>query len=673
MAPMLLSESESELASSDNVLTGSNNTERKPLCNIITPVGMLGYGFDVQLNRAALQELAWHEAPTAIILDSGSTDSGPDKLALGGMTAPRSSYVRDLRNLLALSHEFHVPVIVGSAGGSGTDAHVDEFLKIIKEISDEEGNSDYYFKALGIYSNVTKARVLKSLASKEVKGCGVFVPELSESDVDNAVEIVAQMGPEPFLDAMMAEPDFDIIIGGRCYDPSPYIAWAVHQAGVQGNLSLKAMTREQLGGFAFMGKLMECGAHCGTPKTSSSQATVYQDGAFDIKPLNTKARCVPHSVAAHSLYEKTRPNPLPGPGGNLVLSKSKYQQLPDGRSVRVTGGDFELSRDHNLPYTVKLEAAKVIGFRSIIMGGIRDPILIKHIDTLTQNAKTYALQQHKDVTSPWEVDFHVYGAHGIMESLEPGDSSYQPREVFLVGEALAPTQELANSIASAARIACMHAPYPGQRGTAGNFAFGIGGKLCIEMGPCTEFCIYHLLPLQNGEEHAAPKQNVDGQSNQQDEPLFSWKAVDIGNAPTTPSTISTPSKSSTTLNLASPLTLCDIAPVIRSKNSGPYEITLDILFSHPAIYELVKTSDLLTRDVIANLYHLADEEIVHFGFYDPALGFKATIPRKRAGRNAISGGFMETDVHGSQQYAGLLGLQLGEELKKGIVGLGLEE
>jgi hypothetical protein len=140
MALVLLGEPESELVSSDNVLTGSNNTERKPLCNIITPVGMLGYGFDVQLNRAALQELAWHEAPTAIILDSGSTDSGPDKLALGGMTAPRSSYVRDLRNLLALSHEFHVPVIVGSAGGSGTDAHVDEFLKIIKEISDEEGN-----------------------------------------------------------------------------------------------------------------------------------------------------------------------------------------------------------------------------------------------------------------------------------------------------------------------------------------------------------------------------------------------------------------------------------------------------------------------------------------------------------------------------------------------------
>jgi hypothetical protein len=101
---------------------------------------MVGYGFDEALNRAALEELAVNDTPTALILDSGSTDSGPEKLALGTMTMTRSNYKRDLNKLLSLCHDFHVPVIISSAGGSGTDSHVDEFLSIIEEICQEERN-----------------------------------------------------------------------------------------------------------------------------------------------------------------------------------------------------------------------------------------------------------------------------------------------------------------------------------------------------------------------------------------------------------------------------------------------------------------------------------------------------------------------------------------------------
>ena len=104
------------------------------LCQIITPVGMLGYGFDESLTKQALDSLKESPAPTALVLDSGSTDGGPLKLATGSMTAPRSAYERDFAKLLSLSHEFHVPVIISSAGGDGSDAHVDEFLDIIKEI-----------------------------------------------------------------------------------------------------------------------------------------------------------------------------------------------------------------------------------------------------------------------------------------------------------------------------------------------------------------------------------------------------------------------------------------------------------------------------------------------------------------------------------------------------------
>lgn len=115
---------------------------QEPLCHVITPIGMLGYGFDALLTHEALKELASKHSntPAAIIVDSGSTDSGPSKLALGGMTCPRSAYERDMAHLMALAHEFTVPILISSAGGDGTNAHVDEMLDIIQEIADEPEN-----------------------------------------------------------------------------------------------------------------------------------------------------------------------------------------------------------------------------------------------------------------------------------------------------------------------------------------------------------------------------------------------------------------------------------------------------------------------------------------------------------------------------------------------------
>lgn len=111
----------------------------KPICQIITPVGMLGYGFDEKLTYHELTRLD-PTIPIAIILDSGSTDSGPQKLALGSMTSPRSSYVKDLSKLLKLVHKFNVPLIFASAGGDGTDEHVKEMEDVIAEICEEDGN-----------------------------------------------------------------------------------------------------------------------------------------------------------------------------------------------------------------------------------------------------------------------------------------------------------------------------------------------------------------------------------------------------------------------------------------------------------------------------------------------------------------------------------------------------
>lgn len=111
----------------------------KPLCHVVSPVGMLGYGVDQDLTDAALARLTATGIPTALILDSGSTDSGPQKLALGGMTVPKGSYVRDLRKLLASSRRHQVPLIFSSAGGSGTDSVTRELVEVVRELASEVG------------------------------------------------------------------------------------------------------------------------------------------------------------------------------------------------------------------------------------------------------------------------------------------------------------------------------------------------------------------------------------------------------------------------------------------------------------------------------------------------------------------------------------------------------
>lgn len=109
-------------------------TIREPLCHIVTPIGMLGYGFCCPDLEKGLEIALQSGSPTAIILDSGSTDSGPAKLALGSMTCPRSAYERDLRQLIRAVKKYCVPLLISSAGGDGSDAHVKEFLDIIREI-----------------------------------------------------------------------------------------------------------------------------------------------------------------------------------------------------------------------------------------------------------------------------------------------------------------------------------------------------------------------------------------------------------------------------------------------------------------------------------------------------------------------------------------------------------
>lgn len=99
--------------------------------------------------------------------------------------------------------------------------------------------------------------------------------------------------------------------------------------------------------------------------------------------------------------------------------------------------------------------------------------------------------------------------------------------------------------------------------------------------------------------------------------------------------------------------LKDLAEVVRSKNSGPFEVTLDILFVRVEDYQLFKRSNILSPERLVELYHLQIKDIVQFSYFDAALGLKMTYLR-----SVSSGTSADRDVYGAQQYAPLLELDI---------------
>ncbi len=99
------------------------------------------------------------------------------------------------------------------------------------------------------------------------------------------------------------------------------------------------------------------------------------------------------------------------------------------------------------------------------------------------------------------------------------------------------------------------------------------------------------------------------------------------------------------------VTLPEIAGIIRSKNSGPYELTLDIMFSSREWFERVRDAKAINESVVCGLYRITPDKIINIINFEPANAIKITIVRP-----ICSGDLGETDVYGAQQHAPLLSL-----------------
>jgi hypothetical protein len=99
--------------------------------------------------------------------------------------------------------------------------------------------------------------------------------------------------------------------------------------------------------------------------------------------------------------------------------------------------------------------------------------------------------------------------------------------------------------------------------------------------------------------------------------------------------------------------LTDVAEVIRSKNAGPYELTLDIILTREEDYAFLKEGDFFTKELFAELYGVAADAVLSVTHFDPACAVKATLVRTH-----VSGDPGDSDIYGAQQHAPLLALRV---------------
>jgi len=440
-------------------------TSREKEFRVLSATAILGYGFPEKSFRAGLAR-----KPHLIGADAGSTDPGPHYLGAGKAFTNRSGVKRDLRFMLREGVRRGIPVVIGTAGGSGARPHVDWCEAIIREIAREEKLT---FTLGIIYADIPKERIRKHLRKGEIVPLA-YVPPLTEKMLDDSLHIVAQMGVEPIQEALRR--GCQVVLAGRCYDPAVFAALPVMR-GFDEGLALH------------MGKILECAAIAATPGSGADCALgVLRGDSFILETLNPARTFTPESTAAHTLYEKTDPYHLPGPGGELDLTACTFTALPGGR-VEVRG-----SRHVPTPeYYVKLEGVRRTGFRTISVAGTRDPIMIKEIDAILEAVTGQVRDILKAEKIDGRIQFHVYGKDGVMGPLEP-ETKIRSHELGIVIEAVGSTPEAADSLCSITRSTLLHYGYPGRISTAGNLAFPFSPS-DVRMGETFEFSVYHLMPL----------------------------------------------------------------------------------------------------------------------------------------------------------------------------------
>jgi hypothetical protein len=240
-----------------------------------------------------------------------------------------------------------------------------------------------------------------------------------------------------------------------------------------------------------MAKILECGAACVVlRKYPDCMFATVTNGHFIVEPPNPEYRCDPVSVASHNLYENSTPYELVEPSGVLDTLHAKYEAVSD-RAVRVSGSAFSAAQR----YTIKLEGAELAGYQSLIVGSVRDPIILRQFDSWLDGLVKAVKERIRAVFGEaverqYRFDVRVFGRNATMGPLEPETGI--GHEVGLLFQVTADKQALATALMKSVGHIAVHYPVPEWSGLITSIAFPYSPPE-IARGPSYRFNMNHVV------------------------------------------------------------------------------------------------------------------------------------------------------------------------------------
>ena len=410
---------------------------------IVCPNGHLGFA-PIRVGSFAIGCTA---DPDLVCADSGSCDVGPGPLGADVSSSPRQWQEQDLETMLLAARRLGVPMIIGSAGDTGTNSRVDLYVDIVARLARRHRLPN--FRLGYFYSEVTIDTLRHRLDAGETIAGLDGRRELDRVTLGATDRIVAVAGVHPYVKLLDA--GAEVIIGGRSSDCAIFAAPAI-RSGFPDALAY------------LYGKILECASFCCEPY-GAKESVLGEITMDDIKvtAMLPEQRCTIASVAGHAMYERSNPFHEYFLGGHIDMRDCHYEQY-DERTVRITGPRFVAAAE----LRVKLEGSGKIGERYVGIVGVRDPYTIANIDLVTAWARQQVAERFP--AGGYELHFAVYGRDAILGPSEPL-RGVPAHEVAVVVQGVAPSKQMAEEVCMIATRQMFYARLPEVKGTAGGVAF----------------------------------------------------------------------------------------------------------------------------------------------------------------------------------------------------------
>jgi hypothetical protein len=415
---------------------------------------------------------------TFIGADAGTIDVGPYQLAGSGTIFSEALCRHDLRRSLLAARAMKIPLVIGSCGGSGRDEAVDWFARMVREIAAENGLSR--LRVARIYSELDRDYLRAKVRAKRLRPLSGLDMPYTEEHVTRSTRITGVMGVEPFNAALAG--GADVVLAGRATDSAIFAAIPLAQ-GYSAAVSWHAA------------KVAECGGAIGEPARNDLLRVVLDPEGFVVSPLAASARCTPWSVSVHQLYENADPIHFVEPSGTIDTTNVLYA-AHDSRSVRISGASFNPASI----YTVKLEGVEPAGYQSIAMGSYNDRVLLEELPAWLERTRaeidTKVARVFGASAKEAKLTIRTYGAGNGSDLFGLQPLSIPKADAFFLIDAVAPTQEMATSVATVAWHTLIHFPPSGWRGGFVTAAWPFNPPV-IERGLMHRFNVNHVIEVDD--------------------------------------------------------------------------------------------------------------------------------------------------------------------------------